>query len=127
MNLMQNTAINDIYTVDIFSTPNILWGYGKVDALSGLQQIENTLNVQEYNALDITVYPNPTSSLVSFDNSYTEFESLEIFNLIGKSMFTKGLGNSKHNIVDMSTYEAGIYLFKFLKEGRFVTIKVIKD
>lgn len=129
MNLMQNTAINDVYTEDDFSTPNIIWGYGKVDALAGLIEIEgllNTLNFNE-NSLDVTLTPNPTSSLVSFDNSKTEFESLEIFNLLGQSLFTTELESPKDNTVDMSSYEDGIYLFRFLKEGRFFTTKVIKD
>lgn len=76
---------------------------------------------------NLNITPNPTSSVVSFDNSEAEFESLEIFNLLGQSLSRRALESPEDNTADISNYEDGIYLFRFMKEGRFVTFKVIKN
>ena len=128
MTMMQNTAINDVYTEYTWSTPNPFWGYGKVDALAGLQSIENTLSIiPSENLLNFKLYPNPTNSIINFDNSQTNFEILEIYNVLGQSLLKVHLDNSNQSNINISKFNSGVYTFKFMKQGMFKTVKVIKN
>ncbi len=63
--------------------------------ISSLKVNENTLSV----------YPNPTSSLLHVD---TEYKALEIYNITGKLMYQSN-DNSKR-VLNVSDFESGIYI-----------------
>ncbi len=88
----------------------------------------NTLSIEnEVLKNNIRLYPNPTTSVVYFDNSVANFETLEITNLLGQSIQSKTLDSSIESAIDLSSFENGVYLFRFKKQGVFNTFKVVKN
>lgn len=76
----------------------------------------------------ITVYPNPTKSKVSFDNSISNFEKVSIANSLGQEVFKSSFStfiNTQE--VDMSKLPVGVYLLKLSNQKRDKTVKVIKE
>ncbi|TJY37382.1 T9SS type A sorting domain-containing protein [Pontimicrobium aquaticum] len=73
---------------------------------------------------NVRIYPNPFNDFV---NIHLESNSkFEVYNLLGKRILTQSInkGNSKINI---SEYEAGVYIFKIMNEtGQIKTMKIIK-
>jgi len=88
----------------------------------------NTLDLDATIANDnLKLYPNPTNSIIRFDNSQTNFETLDIYNLLGQSLLKINLDNSIQSNINISEFDSGIYTFKFMKQGMFKNIKVIKN
>ena len=88
----------------------------------------NTLGLEnEVLGNDIKLYPNPTNSIINFDNSQKKFKTLEIYNVLGQSLLKINLDNSNQSNINISEFDSGVYTFKFMKQGMFKTIKVIKN
>jgi uncharacterized alpha/beta hydrolase family protein len=88
-----------------------------------------TLSTENFElANTIQIYPNPTSSKVSFDNSISNFEKVSVANSLGqevsKSSFSSFISNQE---VDMSKLPTGVYMLKFSNQKETKTIKVIKE
>ncbi|MCB0637187.1 MAG: HYR domain-containing protein, partial [Lewinella sp.] len=77
-----------------------------------------------YHALDLTVYPNPTSGLLTVDlTAFLDHEaSLQVMNLQGRIVLLRQLGiiGSPAERLDLSPYPAGIYLIR-LRTAQGVT------
>ena len=80
----------------------------------------NNTNTQEVVQEKIRVYPNPTTDLIYLEN-LKSFEKVEIYDLIGN---LKGIHH--HDVIDISNFSNGIYLFKLISESTTTLIKVIK-
>jgi Secretion system C-terminal sorting domain/Lamin Tail Domain len=61
--------------------------------------------------IDFTMYPNPAYQYLNII-APEDFQSLEIFNLVGKSMQRVSLKNQNAYDVDLSTFENGVYFVK---------------
>ena len=76
----------------------------------------------------LKIYPNPTSSKVSFDNSISNFEKVSIANSLGqevsKSSFNTFINNQE---VDISQLPAGVYMLKLSNQNGTKTVKIIKE
>lgn len=78
--------------------------------------------VKNNSALDVSIYPNPTSGKVTF-KSISKIESIEIINITGKTI---ALFNNT-NTFDISDLPEGIYFAKIITEGSSSVIqKLIK-
>ena len=76
----------------------------------------------------LKIYPNPTTSKVSFDNSISNFEKVSIANSLGQEVFKSSFSTFIINQeVDMSKLPAGVYILKFSNKKETKTIKVIKE
>lgn len=122
-NQFSQSLNNGIYFLEFFATPTST-SYQYPYTFS----IQNTLSVHT-NLIDnyLAIYPNPTNSKVNFNNTNTNFESLEVYNLLGQKMLSTKLNNTKQEYADISNFENGIYLFKFTKQGVAKTFKVVKN
>jgi len=88
----------------------------------------SSLDVEDYSLISsFAIYPNPTNSIVNFDNSKTNFETLEIYNLLGQSLLKVHLDNLNQSNINISEFDSGVYTFKFRKKGVVKTVKVIKN
>jgi len=72
------------------------------------------------------LYPNPTKNLINFNNLKSKFENLEIYNVVGQLLNNISIDGSSLNSIDISSYEEGIYIFKFRKPNVLKTLRVIK-
>jgi hypothetical protein len=77
---------------------------------------------------NISVYPNPTTSKVFFDNSNYNFKNVLVFNFLGQEVskikFATFLSNQE---VNLSNLPSGVYMLKFSNQEVNETIKIIKQ
>ncbi|GAA4058137.1 S8/S53 family peptidase [Flavobacterium chungnamense] len=125
----QVTTPFDFYGNTYSSPPNIKWGYGKINALAGMQLIEQVLNVDTFdNTNNFIVYPNPTSSKVYFDNSNFNFKEVTIYNYLGQEVAKTSFNNNVNNQeIDMSNLATGVYVLKFSDGATSKSVKVVKQ
>jgi pimeloyl-ACP methyl ester carboxylesterase len=76
----------------------------------------------------LKIYPNPTSSKISFDNSKENFNQGSIYNYLGQevSKITLNLLSSNQE-VDLSNLPTGVYILKFSNGEITKSVKVIKQ
>jgi hypothetical protein len=82
------------------------------------------VGINELTKIDVKVYPNPTNDNFRIE-SVVEIENVSIYSLDGKLMKTIPYSNGEK--IDISNYNAGIYLVKVASEGRFNTIRIVKQ
>lgn len=90
-----------------------------------IEEIAGSLSIDNLkkNAEKILLFPNPSSSIVSFKNVTSEtYNSIEFYNSLGKKLSIKNKLN--HNTLDVSSFSKGIYFIVFKKDT--ITIKVLK-
>lgn len=74
------------------------------------------------------LYPNPTTSKVSFNNSIERFETATIINYLGQVITEITFDSFDVNQeLDLSSLTAGVYLVKFRNNDKSITKKVIKE
>lgn len=95
------------------SIPNNILGYGKIDTHEAIQNIESSLSSNDFDYDGLLIYPNPTNSILSFDNSKTKFQTLEVFNLIGQSVMKMNFKSFNERSLNISSFKKGVYFFKF--------------
>jgi Subtilase family/Secretion system C-terminal sorting domain len=76
----------------------------------------------------IFIYPNPTNNFITIDvgNNNLKNASVEIFNILGKSVSNQSITNRK-TVIAMDNYSDGIYFIKFSNSLESKTIKIIKE
>lgn len=83
---------------------------------------EPTANVNDFNTLNFTVYPNPTSSVLNIDDGDFILKNVEVYNLLGKRVMT-----TTKNKLNLQNLVNGLYFVKVQGEnGSFATKKVVK-
>lgn len=87
--------------------------------------VENTLGIDETQALShaITVYPNPATSYVIIQVNGAVIDQIELFDPIGKLVFS---GKPANSLVEIATSELqqGTYFAKVLVNGQLITKKI---
>ena len=86
----------------------------------GIKTISNTLN-------QISCYPNPTQQILHVkSNNYAPIISVEIFNMMGKSMLHQKVGNNATtiNLIDLAN---GVYTLKVNTESGIFYQKISKQ
>ena len=84
------------------------------------------LGIKENTFNDVKIYPNPTSGMVHLTNDFADnLNSIAIYQCDGKLI--KNI-ESNFDLISMSEFQSGIYLFKFtMSNGASITKKIIKD
>jgi len=101
--------------IDVLSAS---WGDDKIAWYENL----SPLSVNENTSLDFSVYPIPTTGILTV-KSQTNVVQIEIFNNLGQLI----LSNSLQNTIDISNVSQGIYFIKIKDEnGNIGTKKVVK-
>lgn len=77
---------------------------------------------------DIVFYPNPSSTTITVDigNNDLTNSSIEIINLLGKTIFEQQV-ESNITVVDLQKLPQGVYLLKFSNSNGSKTKKIIKN
>jgi subtilisin family serine protease len=112
-----------------FSTPpNVKWGYGKIDALAGMQLIEQALNIDTFdNSNSFVVYPNPTTSKI-FITSKENVGTYEMYNTLGQKVGEGAFNDSLDDKeLDLSNLQNGLYILNFKGINFNKTVKIIKQ
>lgn len=122
--ILQNTSI----TAGLGSLPNNTWGSGKIDALVGVQYINQFLNIDTFdNSNSFVVYPNPTTSKI-FITSKENFGTYEIYNTLGQKVGEGAFNDSLNDKeLDLSNLQNGLYILNFKGINFNKTVKIIKQ
>lgn len=136
LGIIGNTSIADsdvtnpfnFYGTTYSTPPNVKWGYGKIDALAGMQLIEQALNIDTFDTTNnFIVYPNPTSSKI-FITSKEYVSSYEIYNALGQKV-KEGSFNTvlDQQELDLTALQNGLYIVNFKGIDLNKTIRIIKQ
>jgi len=115
------------YGTTYSTPPNVKWGYGKIDALAGMQLLIQ-LDVDTFNPENnFVVYPNPTSSkIIATSNEF--YDRVEVYNVLGQKTYTQTIGGILDNLeIDLSSLPKGTYILKFSNAEKTKSIKVVKQ
>ena len=86
-----------------------------------------TLSNESFTKTKISVYPNPTSGNVFFDNSVNHYESVSNYNYLGQKLASKKLDFSSNESFDASSFSKGVYLLQLEKENANEVVKIVKE
>lgn len=91
-------------------------------------------DVNEYSDISVLkVYPNPTNGLLNISVLTAKNYSLQIFDVMGKSLYSNNLKcegglNEQKTILDISNYISGFYIVKVQTEdGKIISGKILKQ
>jgi hypothetical protein len=85
------------------------------------------LSTDEFVANNFNIAPNPTTGNISFDNSKSNFQVVNVYNYLGQEILSKILESERTEMLDLSGFEKGIYIIKFSNEKESKVVKVIKE
>ena len=74
-------------------------------------------------AMSIAIYPNPTNGDVNI-SSATKIENVSVFNMFGQKIFSTVVNNS-NTLLDLSSYEKGVYLLSITTRKEILSQKLI--
>ena len=74
----------------------------------------------------ITIYPNPTNGMINFESDGYNIKKLTIFDVTGKTLI-KRTEIQQNEIIDLSSFENGIYIISIQTDNEIFTTKIIKD
>ena len=130
-----NFGSQQIITTNAYGATSVyaedLDGDGDIDVLSAsnnddkIAWYENLpiLGVNENALSDFSVYPNPTTGVLTVQ-SKTAIVQIEIHSLLGQLV----LSNTNQNTIDISSVSQGVYFIKVMDEnGDFGAQKVVKE
>ena len=75
----------------------------------------------------VSLFPNPTTGVVSFDNSINSFENVIIYNYLGQEVGKQKLNSISDSQINLSDFSKGVYLLKFMGENNNAVAKVVKE
>ena len=88
---------------------------------------ERTTNVgvEDYEASNIDVYPNPTTGMVQVSSSKFQVSGVDVYDVYGKLLNTlSACGNEVE--VNLGDYAAGVYFLRISTEDGVVTKRIVK-
>jgi subtilisin family serine protease len=134
--ILANTSITDtpvtapfnFYGTQSNTVPNIKWGAGKINALAGMQYINQFLNIDAIeNSTKTVIYPNPVSNELTIFSSEI-LADYEIFNALGQLIKQGKLqDNLNHYELNLASLEKGIYVLNLKTEKITKSFKIIKE
>ncbi|WP_179375658.1 T9SS type A sorting domain-containing protein [Winogradskyella wichelsiae] len=91
-------------------------------------RIEDPLSINEFNLNNlISLYPNPTTNILNVDlTNLNEDVDYQIFNTLGQSIQKGNLDSNNSNVLNLSSYQSGMYFIKLSTASGSMTQKLIK-
>ena len=121
--ILQASARTDSFTG---TTPNEIWGYGKLDALAAIEATFLTLHTTPKDfTSQIEVFPNPTFEEIYIKQIQPTADAhYRLLNTAGQLLQEGSLGI---NItINLEKYQPGLYYLEIISEGAVFTQKVVK-
>ncbi|SHI46259.1 Por secretion system C-terminal sorting domain-containing protein [Flavobacterium terrae] len=82
----------------------------------------NTLSTSQNQIAGLKLYPNPVKEVLHIESNNTSEKSIELFNVLGKSVYK---GKTINNSVNLSNVNKGVYVVKITEEEKTVTRKIV--
>ncbi len=87
--------------------------------------VQLTLDTPDFDKNAFTFYPNPTSGILTLNSDLPGIK-LDIFNVLSQKIQSQKL-NSGSNIINLSNFSSGIYLFQLSLDNKVQTFKIVKN
>lgn len=116
-------AIGDI----IPNTAEIYFDYNPAIVTNTFEtEFVETLSTTDFNFATISMYPNPTTTLLHF-NSIETIKEIIVYDLLGNEVLAKNNSGNEASL-DVSNLSKGMYLIKFINDENSHTVrKFIKN
>lgn len=88
--------------------------------------INTTLSVNEFASNVFSYSYDKNSNLLSIESSNMAFDTIQLFNVIGQEVMHKTLSQTSE-VINLSSFNDGIYIAKISIEGQTQTIKILKQ
>lgn len=99
--------------------------YAPAQNVMKILNVTEPVGVETYDALHVTVSPNPSNSIFKVDGAM-ENGDFHVCDMYGKDVMSGRLDNS-NAVVDMSAFPAGMYFLRLRSsDGQTVTVKLMK-
>ncbi len=121
-NAILNCADKDGFTG--LSLPDNRWGYGKVNAYSSVRGCTIGISENQFSAIDLSIFPNPTSGNFSIQYDLSTIgtakkATLQITNMLGQTIKTIELKELATSIdVSRENMNSGVYFVSLKIEGK---------
>lgn len=83
------------------------------------------LSNQSFEEAKISMYPNPARSTL-FISSLENIETVSVYNVIGQEVMNLKV-NDSNAVLDVSSFQKGLYIVKTISEGKISSSKFIKE
>lgn len=93
-------------------------------ALSG-KEVTYTVNVDEINTIDVTIYPNPAKDFIKLSAVSCQHSVIKIYNCLGMLMDEIEF-DSEELEINLSDYNPGVYFFNIDSENGTIVKKIVK-
>lgn len=94
-----------------------LWVLKKVESLIGIEE-----NILDHS---VRIYPNPCQNIIFFENLSNDLVEVEINDLKGNTIFNSEL-RQRNSSINLSNFQAGIYLVNLKTDKNHLVKKIIK-
>ncbi|MDP1624020.1 MAG: T9SS type A sorting domain-containing protein [Bacteroidales bacterium] len=130
-NSFVNSTEDNYIAVRLFQPNDTLYGWIKVTNVNALivtvQEFacnKKNTGIDEHNDL-VRIYPIPTNNYITIETQMPDFH-LIIYNQYGMETLNKNLVKG-NNLIELSSYANGAYIFKLLRNNSIIIKKVIKQ
>jgi hypothetical protein len=130
---------NTTYDVEVRAKIGGVWGpYGTICGLTisgASSMVQGPIMVHrdfegttDESSLDVHLYPNPTSGLLTLEMNQGSKETvqMQVLNSLGQVVFAQQLTGTQRYQIDLSPYNSGLFYVQFFTEEGVITKKVIK-
>lgn len=122
--ILQNTAREDGFTG---TTPNIHWGYGKLDAYEAINEVQNLVGIASDFDINrsVTIAPNPAKGMVLVKTS-RKIDFIRILNANGQLVYEQP--HADHDVeINTTPFESGIYFMRIFHANKVINRKLLKE
>ena len=92
-----------------------------------LNTISKYVGIKEVNnSSDIKIYPNPAKDILTIETNLNKEQRLEIINLIGQTVYSTIINNTKA-LINTSAFANGVYILKLYNDKETVVRKFVKE
>jgi Secretion system C-terminal sorting domain/Calx-beta domain len=88
-------------------------------------QFVSTLAINDFDANELSVYPNPVQNNLTITNTRT-IDSVTVFSVLGQEVIYQKV-NALQAEINTSSLTNGVYFVKVTSEGKEKTVKIVKE
>ena len=89
-------------------------------------QVNAFVGIETLQQKGISIYPNPTNGNVNFEFANNNIQKITISDMTGKTIVEKD-NIQQNEMIDLSSFENGIYIIKIQTDNEIFTTKIVKE
>ena len=122
--MMSSSNINQVK--DIFNPKQFIEQLIKIEFYKTAEVYINDVKDQIQNYLNISLFPNPVSGILSIHNAPENLISVSIVSVLGEQMIVMASPKAADFVIDLSKVLPGTYFARFTMSDKIINIKLLK-